>query len=311
MSHDPDNHLWAVADALQNPRVVEFVRETVRTGYREVFSVPSDQIDALVDAAFDELARSREAPQPPKLAETASDLAERLFGKGDPSFWFNRDYHHYKTEIKPETDFRQLRGLISRKRVLDYGCGSGYLAARLARGGYQVVTTDVLDYRFDEARELPFVRMTSPSDIPYPEGSIDTALVQAVLHHVEPAVLPLVIRRLSQIAEHVLIKEDSYGLTSGLPGLEERLKEQPLLRAFTEMPLELQYQALILIDYFANAIAQGIPEMNMPFAFRTVTEWREMLESNGLEVGRILVAGFEPGRAHKSCHVWFACDRAE
>lgn len=151
--------------------------------------------------------------------------------------------------------------------------------------------------------------MTSPSEIPCPEGSIDTALVQAVLHHIDPETLPLVIGRLAQIAEHVLIKEDSYGLTSELPELEQKLSEQPLLREFTAMPLELQHQALVLIDYFANAVAQGIPEMNMPFAFRTVAEWRDLLERNGLEVERILLPGFEPGRAHKSCHVWFACDR--
>jgi SAM-dependent methyltransferase len=310
MSHDPDSHRRALAGALRNQRVVEFVRETVRAGYLEVFSVPRAQIDALVDGAFDELARSRAELEPKRLAETASDLADRLFGKNDPSFWFSRAYHHYKTQTKPETDFQQLRELISGKRVLDYGCGSGYLAARLARGGYQVVTTDVLDYRFDEARQLPFVRMTSSSDIPFPDDSLDTALVQAVLHHVDPEVLPLVIQRLARIAEHVLIKEDSYGLPSGLPGLEEKLREQPLLRAFTEMPHELQYRTLVLIDYFANAIAQGISEMNMPFAFRTVTEWREVLEENGLKLRRTLVAGFEPGRAHKSCHVWFACDRA-
>jgi SAM-dependent methyltransferase len=306
MGHTPDNDLQAVAEALQNRRVADFVRETVRTGYREVFSVPSAQIDELVDTAFNELIRGGE-----RLAEVSADLARRLFGKDDPSFWFQRDYHVYKTQTKPETDFRQLRELIGGKRVLDYGCGSGYLAARLARGGYEVVTTDVLDYRYREARDLPFVRMTSPSEIPYPDESIDIALAQAVLHHVEPDILPLVLRRLSQIAEHVLIKEDSYGLTSDLAGLGKRLKEQPLLRAFTEMPLELQHQVLVLIDYFANAVAQGIPEMNMPFAFRTVTEWRKTLERGGLSVSRIRVAGFEPGRAHKSCHVWFACDRAE
>ena len=40
---------------------------------------------------------------------------------------------------------------------------------------------------------------------------------------------------------------------------------------FTGMTLEAQHQVLVLIDFFANAIAQGIPEMNMPFGFKTVT----------------------------------------
>lgn len=104
-------------------------------------------------------------------------------------------------------------------------------------------------------------------------------------------------------------KEDTYDLPSQLPGLTETLNGQPLLQAFIQMPRGVQYQVLVLIDFFANAIAQGIPEMNMPFAFRSVREWREVLEANRLRIRRTLVEGFEPGRMHKSCHVWFMCDR--
>ena len=34
----------------------------------------------------------------------------------------------------------------------------------LARGGYNVFTTDVLDYRYAEAQRLPFRSMTTPTD---------------------------------------------------------------------------------------------------------------------------------------------------
>ena len=74
--------------------------------------------------------------------------------------------------------------------MLDYGCGSGYLAAGLLAGGYEVFTTDVLDYRYEEARRLPFAQMASPTDIPYPDNSVDVALVQAVLHHIDSDDLP-------------------------------------------------------------------------------------------------------------------------
>jgi hypothetical protein len=91
----------------------------------------------------------------------------------------------------------------------------------------------------------------------------------------------------------------------------ETAAQQPLLQAFMAMPRETQYQVLILIDFFANAIAQGIPEMNMPFEFKSVTEWHRVLKANGLRVNRTWVAGFEPGRMHKSCHVWFVCERLQ
>ena len=122
--------------------------------------------------------------------------------------------------------------------VLDYGCGSGYLAARLAKGGYEVFTTDVLDYRYAEARHLPFVQMTSSTDISYPDDSVDVAVVLAVLHHINPNDLPRVIQRLRKIARYALIKEDTYGLPEQIEGLAESLATQPLLRSFVAMTLE-------------------------------------------------------------------------
>jgi len=305
-----DQALRTVADALRNPTVVEFVSATVGAGYREFFEAANDQVCAMVDSAFEKLAHSQQdGGNAGQLVDVTSKLLERTFRKADPSFWFNQVYHQYKTQTKPETDFQQLQKLLPGRRVLDYGCGSGYLAARLTKGGYEVFTADVLDYRYEEARRLPFVQMASPTDIPYADDSVDVALVQAVLHHIDPDDLPLVLRRLGKIAKYALIKEDTYGLPDQLDGLTEILKTQPLLGRFVAMPLAVQYQVLVLIDFFSNAIAQGLPEMNMPFEFKTVTEWQEVLLSNGFKVNKTVLAGFEPGRMHMSCHVWLLCER--
>ena len=305
-----DQALRTVADALQNQTVVEFVCATVKAGYREFYGAESDRVCGMVEKSFDELASSqRDGVNTEKLVAVTSDLLEHTFRKADSSFWFNRIYHQYKIQTKPETDFQQLQKLLPGKRVLDYGCGSGYFAARLARGGYDVFTTDVLDYRYQEAQRLPFVRMASATDIPYPDDSVDVAVVQAVLHHIDPDDLPLVIRRLRKIAKYALIKEDTYGVPDQIEGLTEKLIAQPLLATFVGLPLEVQHQVLVLIDFFSNAIAQGLPEMNMPFEFKTVTEWQEVLLSNGFRVNRTVLAGFEPGRMHKSCHVWLVCER--
>jgi SAM-dependent methyltransferase len=308
--HVQEQALRTVAGTLRHRAVVDFVSTSVKAGYREFFGGSSDEVCAMVDQAFDRLARSQQnGVDPGKLVAVTGALLHDTFRKSDPSFWFNRIYHQYKTQTKPETDFQQLQKLLPGKRVLDYGCGSGYLAARLAKGEYKVFTTDVLDYRYPEARHLPFVRMTSATDIAYPDDSVDVALVLAVLHHIDPDDLPGVIQRLSKIARYALIKEDTYGLPDQVEGLAESLRTQPLLRSFVGMTPEVQQQVLVLIDFFANAIAQGIPEMNMPFEFKTVKEWEQVLLRNGFKVNKVLVAGFEPGRMHKSCHVWLVCER--
>jgi len=305
-----DQALRTVADALQNPAVVEFVRASVKAGYCEFFDARNAQVSEMVDSSFEKLARSqKDGVNPSRLVEVTSDLLQHTFRKSDPTFWFNRVYHRYKTQTKPETDFQQLQKLLPGKRVLDYGCGSGYLAARLSQGGYEVFTTDVLDYRYEQARRLPFVQMSSATDIAYPDNSVDVVLVQAVLHHIDPEDLPLVIRRLGKIATYALIKEDTYGLPPQMAGLKLTMETQPLLETFVGMPLAVQHEVLVLIDFFSNAIAQGIPEMNMPFEFKTVTQWQQVLPSNGFKVNKTVLAGFEPGRMHKSCHVWLLCER--
>jgi SAM-dependent methyltransferase len=302
--------LRAVAAALRNSAVVEFVRNSVQAGYRECFGEESDRACGMAKEALAKLAQSQQdGIDTVRLERVSSELLEETFRKKDVSFWFNRVYHRYKTEIKPEMDFQQLQKLLPGKRVLDYGCGSGYFAARLAKGGYKVFTTDVLDYRYEEARRLPFVQMASATDIAYPDDSVDVALVQAVLHHINPNDLPLVLQRLRKIARFLLIKEDTYGLPQNTEGLAEVLKAQALLRSFVGMSVDEQRQALVLIDFFANVIAQGLPEMNMPFEFKTVGEWEDALRRNGFRVSRTVLAGFEPGRMHKSCHVWLLCKR--
>ena len=302
--------LRTVAGTLRDQRVVDFVSTSVKTGYREFFGTYSDEAGRMVDHAFAALSRCQsDGVDPGRLVEVTTELLRDTFKKSDASFWFNRIYHQYKTQAKPEADFRRLQTLVPGKRVLDYGCGSGYLAARMSRGGYEVFTTDVLDYRYPEARHLPFVQMASPTEIAYPDDSVDVALVLAVLHHINADDLPRVIQRLGTVARYALIKEDTYGLPEDGEGMADCLRTQPLLARFSGMTLAAQRQVLVLIDFFSNAIAQGIPEMNMPFEFKTVSGWEQVLLQNGFKVNRTVVAGFEPGLMHKSCHVWLVCER--
>ena len=196
------------------------------------------------------------------------------------------------------------------RRALDCGCGSGYLAEKLSRNGYEVFTTALLDCCYEEARHLPLVQMISPTDLAYPDDSVDPSLVQTVLHHIDPPDLPGALERLARVARYILTKEDTYyNLPPRLRGLERAIGRQPLVQDFVRLAHERQFEAPILIDYFANAVAQGILEMNMPFAFRSPLEWEQALGVNGWKVNRSIRAGFEPGQIHKSCHIWLLCER--
>jgi hypothetical protein len=69
-----------------------------------------------------------------------------------------------------------------------------------------------------------------------------------------------------------------------------------------------QLRFLMFIDYFANAITQGLPQMSMPFDFRAVEEWWAIFEAQGFRVQETLVMGFQKGNFNRSCHVWFVLD---
>jgi SAM-dependent methyltransferase len=305
-----ESTLRAVCDALRDPAVVSFVRDTVKAGYRECFCEHRESAASIASEAFAALKTSQgDGVNPSALLAVTTDLLRNVFRTHDKLFWFHVGYQQYKTLDKPEMDLAQLKPLIPGNQILDYGCGSGYLAARLDRAGYSVVTTDVLDYRYPDAQHLPFKVMRSASDICYPDDSADVTLIQAVLHHIDSDTLPTVLAKLRKVSSHLLIKEDTYGVPYEMEGVSETLESQPLMRRFTAFPYETQRKVLALIDYYANAIAQGVPEMHMPFSFRTPGEWKAVLEESGFRVTKSLVVGFERGRMHKSCHVWLSCER--
>jgi len=304
------NTIDTVCRTLQNLEVVNFVRATLIAGYHPYFPGEEEKVDNLVDQALEWLVASqRTGGDEDGLIRATAEVIRDIYHKEDPDFWFNQVYHQYKTKIKPQTDVEQLRPLICGQRVLDYGCGSGYLSARLGQAGFQVFTTDVLDYRYPEAKHLPFVQMLSPTEIDYPADSIDTTIIQAVLHHIDTPDLGVILPRLTKITQRLLIKEDSYGLSTNLPDRDQKAAQQPLLARFLDYPLPIQFQILVLIDFYANAVAQGIPEMHMPFNFRTPDEWHQILAANNFRVERTITAGFEPGRMHQSCHIWLVCER--
>jgi 2-polyprenyl-3-methyl-5-hydroxy-6-metoxy-1,4-benzoquinol methylase len=102
----------------------------VKAGYREFYGPYNDEVCGMVDRAFDRLAESqRDGIDAGGLVQVTSALLDDTFRKSDPSFWFNRIYHQYKTQAKPEADFQRLQALFPGKRVLDYGCGSGILVS--------------------------------------------------------------------------------------------------------------------------------------------------------------------------------------
>ena len=90
---------------------------------------------------------------------------------------------------------RLMRGMLSRGKVLDAGCGSGSLALDLCRAGYEVegvedaeefvVLVDAKVRRLGLADRLR-VRRASVTELPFANGSFDGLVCGEVLEHIRP-----------------------------------------------------------------------------------------------------------------------------
>lgn len=92
------------------------------------------------------------------------------------------------------------------RRILDLGCGTGHIAARV-RQDYKAEIQGVDVARTHEA-DVPFC-LFDGNALPFPDGSFDTTLIIYVLHHsMNPAQLLAEAKRVT--SEYIIVYEDIY-----------------------------------------------------------------------------------------------------
>lgn len=88
----------------------------------------------------------------------------------------------FQPDIYPRV--MQLLPAVRSLRLLDAGCGEGYLSRLMARGGYEVTACDYSRECF-KAPEVPFVEADLNGRLPFADGQFDGVVSVEVLEHLE------------------------------------------------------------------------------------------------------------------------------
>lgn len=139
-------------------------------------------------------------PAPDSLSEVRDFWSENPVGpqnRTEVDSW--KEYFELFDEIREGVDVEpyefsnEIHGYESAggKRVLDYGCGNGYVLARYAENGADVVGVDITDKAVELSRkrfevgglEGTFLRNDGRT-VPLADGSFDIVCSMGVLHHI-------------------------------------------------------------------------------------------------------------------------------
>lgn len=293
-----------VIEAIQNEKVVSFVKSSFEESYKEFFKGHEKDVEKMLNKSFRLLKSNKKG-----FKRTINTINHEIFGKDDPEFWFNKMYYEYKTQIRPRIDLKRILPFFSGKSVLDFGCGAGFLSLELDKVGYSVSTADILQYRIPEAQHLPFYLINNSKKMPLPAKSIDVTIAKTVLHHISQRYQVGILKELERVTnKRLILEEDVFGLSLTIPEVKEKVKTQTLFNKFISMSLEDQFLCLVLKDYFANAAVFGHSDIRFPFAFKTLDQWGELLERSNFKLNKIIIEGFEKDKLTTNCQIWMICD---
>ena len=299
--------LSTICKCIQNAKVLSFVKQNLLESYCSNYQKHAREMIVMLEKTFRLLQKSQaNGVNSQKLAASVKGISHDIFKTGDSLSWFSAEYKEYKYK-KAEKDLLRIREMILGRRILDFGSGYGYLSLDLKKEGYEVFSTDVLDYRISEAREIAFTQMNSSVALPSWQDSFDTIIVKSVLHHIAQEAILLLLEQFGRITKRVILCENVYNVPQ--PYISSREKEQQILKQFDALTRDEQFQCLILTDFFTNAVAMGNLEMNYPCTFKTIAEWEDLFVRYGFSHKQTLFIGFEPGKMTRNCQVWIIFDK--
>jgi ubiquinone/menaquinone biosynthesis C-methylase UbiE len=156
----------------------------------------------------------------PKVLEADRRIA-RQFGReyfdGPRTQGYGGYNYHERFWTGVAEDLRDEYGIKAGTRVLDVGCGKGFLLHDLRRvaPGVDVAGLDISDYAIEHAMEdvKPFLKQGTAASLPFPDDSFDVVISINTLHNLPLEECKQAIRELERVKKpggHTYLQVDSW-----------------------------------------------------------------------------------------------------
>jgi len=176
--------------------------------------------------------------------------------------------------------------------VLDYGCGDGEVGRRISDLGYSVSLCDVMDYRTEAARDLPWHLLAGGYQEKSDRHAMDTLLLLTVLHHCEnPDSSLLSVKSLGP--KRVISIESVYKLTRAETFRFRQAETCRTADAFEwlELPTEGQFRYACFWDWFYNKVVNS--GVFVPYNFLWPDAWRDRFRHLGYDEAERIYLGID------------------
>jgi 2-polyprenyl-3-methyl-5-hydroxy-6-metoxy-1,4-benzoquinol methylase len=318
--------------AFTNPRARTLVKRMMKTNYLQAVLAHhpdnttlnpveiEEKCINMVDSIFSRIKKT--IPYPEKIFTQFMILSRN--NPDRDGIWFDEfiaAYENYKHNIKLKKRYDRLKQFICGHSFCDVGCGGGDLVAYVKKNHRGITCAygiDVMDWRTEEVKKkinfemLDFSRPGVTS-----VRQFDTVTCLAVLHHVgerdEEISIFLQNLKTTLHAESRLIIEEDVIISEkvqkrGSPYAEQinvLKRDQTNYDRFLLLNEKDQRDVIILIDFFANCLAVGVPTMSFPCGFHTIEEWEELFKSSRYRLEDVIIEGFVKDNFNQSSHVLF------
>lgn len=287
---------------IRNDEAINFVKKLISNNYKKILKKSPIDISC-VDKSFKILKNGQTKKiSISNLKEDINFISKNIYSDKNIPEIFEK-YEEYKSFLKPKYYFSLIKKDILGNKILDFGTGKGYMSEFLCERSYNSISADVIDYRETNNKNINFIKINKISDISSKIPSHDTSLLLTVLHHISSNYILDTLKELSKISKRLIIIEDIWDKSF----IEMQTKTKTT-KEFLKLSEKTKEDSIKLMDFYGNVVTQGLTKMNLPFQFKNVDEWKDILEESGFSVRNIEFIGLPKVSFHGFFQVKIVCD---